>query len=458
MSAYRPYPKYKVSGVEWLGEVPEGWEVTKLKFTAAITPSNIDKKSYDDELPISLCNYTDVYYNETITTEIEFMAATATRDQIRKFSLKKHDVIITKDSEDPNDIAVPSLVAETMDSVVCAYHLTLLRPTKCTDGRFLKRYFDSKTTRAYFSTRANGLTRYGLGSYPLSNADIALPPLPEQHQIAAFLDRECGKLDALQAKQERLIELLKEKRQALISHAVTRGLDPAAKLKPSGIEWLGEVPKHWEVTRLKFQVSRFEQGWSPQCEGRNKEDGEIGVLKVGCVNGGTFRVEEHKALPPELEPRLQYTLKRGDLLISRANTRELVGSAAVVDRDHDDILLCDKLYRLRFHRGVSEIYLSHFLGTSEVRQQIELDASGASASMVNIGQDCIKELNLALPPLAEQRAIVAHLDEKCRKIDQLKAKAERGIELLKERRSALISAAVTGKIDVRERLKQAVPA
>ena len=112
-----------------------------------------------------------------------------------------------------------------MDSVVCGYHLTLLRPTKNTDGRFLKRYFDSKTTRSYFSTRANGLTRYGLGSYPLSNADIALPPLPEQHQIATFLDRECGKLDALRAKPERLIELLKEKRQALISAAVTGKID-----------------------------------------------------------------------------------------------------------------------------------------------------------------------------------------------------------------------------------------
>jgi type I restriction enzyme S subunit len=327
---------------------------------------------------------------------------------------------------------------------------------------FLNYLVRSDEYTRYFKAFSTGVIDSRLRIYPETFGSLFchLPPLPEQIQIASFLDRECGKLDALQAKQERLIELLKEKRQALISHAVTKGLpgvasaktglDPTAKLKPSGIDWLGDVPEHWEVTRLKFHVSRFEQGWSPQCEGRNKEDGEIGVLKVGCVNGGIFRVEEHKALPAELEPRLQYTLKRGDLLISRANTRELVGSAAVVDRDHDDILLCDKLYRLRFHRGVSEIYLSHFLGTSEVRQQIELDATGASASMVNIGQDCIRELNLALPPLAEQRAIVAHLDEKCGKIDQLKAKAERGIELLKERRSALISAAVTGKIDVRD--------
>jgi type I restriction enzyme S subunit len=420
MSAYRPYPKYKPSGVEWLGDVPDGWEVVQLKNFVNIQ-NGADHKHVEqaDGYPVMGSGGIFAYASEFLYDGESVLLG-------RKGTIDK-----------PLHVTGRFWTVDTM-------YWTKINPSA--SGRFT--YYTALTIPfGYYSTNTAlpSMTKGNLASHL-----VAKPPLPEQHQIAAFLDRECGKLDALQAKQERLIELLKEKRQALISHAVTRGLDPTAKLKPSGIEWLGDVPEHWRVTRLKFHVSRFEQGWSPQCEGRNKEDGEIGVLKVGCVNGGNFRVEEHKALPPELEPRLQYSLKRGDLLISRANTRELVGSAAVVDRDHDDILLCDKLYRLRFHRGVSEIYLSHFLGTSEVRQQIELDATGASASMVNIGQDCIRELNLALPPLAEQRAIVAHLDEKCGKIDQLKAKAERGIELLKERRSALISAAVTGKIDVRQ--------
>ena len=308
MSAYKSYPKYKPSGVEWLGDVPEAWEVTKLKFTAAITPSNIDKKSYEDELPISLCNYTDVYYNETITRAIEFMAATATRDQIRKFSLRQHDVIITKDSEDPNDIAVPSLVAETMDSVVCGYHLTLLRPLENVDGRFLKRYFDSKTTRCYFATRANGLTRYGLGSYPLSNADIALPPLAEQLQIVAFLDRECGKLDALQAKQERLIELLKEKRQALISHAVTHGLDSTAKLKSSGIEWFGDVPERWVVPYFGLLIAKAELGGNYE----GSEGGEgIPLIKMGNLDRGFVKTNKLEYLPEGQAYDPAFILKNG---------------------------------------------------------------------------------------------------------------------------------------------------
>jgi type I restriction enzyme, S subunit len=452
MSAYRPYPKYKPSGVEWLGDVPEGWEVKRARDLGTFSGSGIDKKSVEGEQPVKMFNYLDVYKStdKILSYSPDLMDTTAPAEKAIEHAVRRGDILLTPSSETTDDIGHAARVLDVPKGVVYSYHILRFRGVGTGYPAFLTYSFNALPTRSYFASVCTGTTRMVLGRDDFKNAPFAIPPLPEQHQIASFLDRECGKLDALQAKQERLIELLKEKRQALISHAVTRGLDPTAKLKPSGIEWLGEVPEHWEVTRLKFHVSRFEQGWSPQCEGRNKEDGEIGVLKVGCVNGGTFRVEEHKALPAELEPRLQYTLKRGDLLISRANTRELVGSAAVVDRDHDDILLCDKLYRLRFHRGVSEIYLSHFLGTSEVRQQIELDATGASASMVNIGQDCIREMNLALPPLAEQRAIVAHLDEKCGKIDQLKAKAERGIELLKERRSALISAAVTGKIDVRD--------
>ena len=456
MSAYKSYPKYKPSGVEWLGDVPEAWEVTKLKFTAAITPSNIDKKSYEDELPISLCNYTDVYYNETITRAIEFMAATATREQIRKFSLRQHDVIITKDSEDPNDIAVPSLVAETMDSVVCGYHLTLLRPLENVDGRFLKRYFDSKTTRCYFATRANGLTRYGLGSYPLSNASIVLPPLAEQLQIAAFLDRECGKLDALQAKQERLIELLKEKRQALISHAVTRGLDAAAKLKPSGIEWLGDVPEHWRVGKCGFYLSIL-SGFAFPSAGFTQDESQTKLLRG--INVGVSRIKWDETVywqRSENDGLGCYELKAGDLVVGM--DRPWISEGVRVAKVSVDDLPCLLLQRVTSLKTSSRLlteYLFRILSSEMFVAYFTPDTTGVSVPHLSPDQIC--DFVIPIPPLAEQRAIVAHLDEKCGKIDQLKAKAERGIELLKERRSALISAAVTGKIDVRTSLKQTAP-
>jgi type I restriction enzyme S subunit len=222
-------------------------------------------------------------------------------------------------------------------------------------------------------------------------------------------------------------------------------------MKPSGIEWLGNVPEHWDVTKIKRLVATFEQGWSPQCEGFPVEtDQEWGVLKVGCVNGGTFRPEENKTLPPELEPIPSLGIVMGDLLLSRANTRELVGGAAIAKQDHTNLLLCDKLYRLRFSPTVcSPMFIALYLGTGMARGQIELAATGASSSMVNISQATILELELALPEFQEQQTIVTFLEAQSAKFDTLTTEAQRAIDLLQERRTALISAAVTGQIDVR---------
>ena len=223
--SFRKYAKYKESGIEWLGEIPVGWTTQKLKFVARVRPSNVDKKSKKDEKEVLLCNYTDVYYNEEITADLPFMKATASDVQIRKFTLKRGDTIITKDSEDPNDIAVPAYVPQDLESVVCGYHLALLRPGKETCGGYLKRVMDSQYAKSFFATRANGITRYGLGTYAIDNFILPLPPIEEQNQIAAFLDKETTKIDTLIDKQEQLITLLQEKRQAIISHAVTRGLE-----------------------------------------------------------------------------------------------------------------------------------------------------------------------------------------------------------------------------------------
>ena len=220
-----PNVKMKDSRVEWLGEVPEHWEVKKLKFVATVQPSNVDKKSKENEKDVLLCNYTDVYYNEEITENLSLMKATASDAQIRKFTLKGGDTIITKDSEDPNDIAVPAYVPQDLEGVVCGYHLALLRPGKGTCGGYLKRVMDTQYARSVFATRANGITRYGLGTYAISNFILPLPPLEEQNQITAFLDKETAKIDTLIEKCETAIELLKERRTALISAAVMGKID-----------------------------------------------------------------------------------------------------------------------------------------------------------------------------------------------------------------------------------------
>lgn len=209
------------------------------------------------------------------------------------------------------------------------------------------------------------------------------------------------------------------------------------------------MPAHWNVSRIKHHTRLFEQGWSPQCDSRPADGNEYGVLKVGCVNNGVFNSMENKALPAELTPQLQYLIQQGDLLISRANTKELVGSAAVVEALHSNLILCDKLYRLRFDQNVKSQFISYYLTLPIVRQQIELGATGASHSMQNIGQSTIKELPILVPPITEANVLIQELKMKANKFEDILLKSEASIILLKERRTALISAAVTGKIDVR---------
>ncbi len=449
--SFPKYPEYKDSGIEWLGEVPAYWCIQPLKRQCDVMPSNVDKKSVEDERPVLLCNYTDVYYHDEIVQGMCFMKATASGSQVEKFSLLAGDVIFTKDSESSDDIAIAAHVPEALPGVVCGYHLSIARPHPSIIGRFLKHYFDSDSAKSYFNVSANGLTRVGLSQYASDNLPTPLPPVEEQDTIAAFLDHETARIDSLVEQQQRLIELLKEKRQAVISHAVTKGLDPDVPMKDSGVEWLGEVPAHWEIKRVKHAVRVFEQGWSPQCENIPVgSEREWGVLKVGCVNHGRFDCQENKKLPDDLLPKPDLAVEAGDILISRANTRELVGNCAVPTVDYPNLMLSDKLFRMRLYEKVADpMFLAFFMGASQTRRRIELEATGASSSMLNIGQSTVLEMPLPFPPLEEQVKI---RDEIIKQTWKLLNMAGEALELeakLKERRSALISAAVTGKIDVR---------
>ena len=224
---------------ESYGSLPAGWRLEKLKFYAEVRNSNVDKKTVDGEEPVRLCNYTDVYYNDRITPDLDFMEATATLDEIERFRLRQGQVILTKDSESWDDIGVPALVTEDMAGVLCGYHLTVFEPGAELDGGFLAWLCRSKPLNEQFQIAANGVTRYGLGQYPMRNAFVALPPLKVQLQIARFLDDKTERIDALikqltgnvlttkarrdleSAKDKSMCGLLLEYRSALVTAAVT---------------------------------------------------------------------------------------------------------------------------------------------------------------------------------------------------------------------------------------------
>ena len=221
---WKPYPSHIDSGIELLGPIPSHWKARKIKHMADVRLSNVDKLSADGQAIVRLANYVDVYRNERITADMDLMVATATDDQTEKLTLAAQDVVITKDSESPDDIAVPAYVPESMEGVVCGYHLALLRPDgDMLHGGFLFRWLQGKVSQAFFTTHANGMTRYGIGKGDIGDAPILWAPMEEQKAIAAFLDHETAQIDTLIAEQRTLIEWLKEKRQAMTNHLVTKG-------------------------------------------------------------------------------------------------------------------------------------------------------------------------------------------------------------------------------------------
>jgi len=219
-----PDVEMKDSGVEWIGEIPVGWSLKKLKFATEVLPSNVDKHIHEEEIQVRLCNYTDVYYNEKINKNLTLKKGSCTEAEYQKFSIQKNYVILTKDSEARDDIGIPALVEEDLEDVVCGYHLTMLKPLTI-DGNYLYRFIQSSGTRKYFELNSNGVTRFGLGKSSIENLIVPQPSKDEQQQIANFLDIRTQQINDLIGKEQRKIELLKEYRQSLISDAVTGKID-----------------------------------------------------------------------------------------------------------------------------------------------------------------------------------------------------------------------------------------
>ena len=422
--SFPSYPEYKDSGVEWLGEVPAHWAVVPLKRLGHmqsggfISPAEIEDAG---KYPVIGGNgprgFTSSYTHEGLFPVIGRQGALCGNINYAKgsFWASEHAVVVS-----PGNEVDPVWLGELLRSMnLNQYSVSAAQP--------------------------------GLAVERVRNLGAPYPPSLEQSTIARFLDHETARIDALIEEQQRLIELLKEKRQAVISHAVTKGLDSDVPMKDSGVEWLGEVPAHWDVTAFRRVLVRIEQGWSPECFNEPAPSGSWGVLKAGAVNNGIYRESENKALSEGLQPRPELEVQAGDVIMCRASgSPDLIGSVAHVSDSRAHLMLSDKLFRLVLNGGsVTGIFLSYLMGSEPLRRQIEMSINGAEGLANNLSQSAIKSLEITLPPTGEQERIVRWLDKQMAVLEELVGSAEEGIELLTERRAALISAAVTGKIDVR---------
>ena len=442
------YPKYKDSGVEWIGEMPEHWGVDKLKWIAKVRLSNIDKKSKEEELAVELCNYVDVYYNDNITSNIKFMKATARQDQIDILSLEEGDILITKDSESPDDIAVPAYVPSSLPGVVCGYHLAHVRPyQKHADGNYLFRSFSAHGISNQFEISANGVTRFGIGKQAIDNSIFLTPPLEEQTAIAAHLDHKTTQIDNLISKKQKLIELLKDERTAIINQAVTKGLNPDAPMKDSGIEWLGEVPAHWEIKKLKY-IAEINPSKSAYIEFR-KSDELVTFLPMEKVSeNGKIQTDIQK---PIIELWNGFTcFEENDVIIAKITPCFENGKGALITNLGSNIGFGSTEFHVIRHRCLTKEYLYYITRTDRFMKFGEASMTGA-AGQKRVPNEFIENYFICYPKdKNEQNKISSFINQKTTKIDQTTSKIEKQIDLLKEFRTAIISEVVTGKIDVRD--------
>ena len=443
MEKLKPYPAYKDSGVEWLGKVPEHWETCRLKSRLVKNDSGIWRDHHDPDGTIILRST-----EQTVSGgwKIENPARLHLSDMEREaYLLQVGDLVVTKSSGSPDHIGKTSLVTEDVAALGCAFSnfMQRLRLGENTDPKLVWYYLNSPIGReqlVFQSTTTTGLGN--LNGKILGNCVIALPPLSEQTAIVRFLDYMDRRIRRVMRARQRRIKLLEEYRQAVIHQAVTGQIDvrtgePYPAYKESGVEWLGEMPAHWEISKLRNILTEVVK--------RNRPD--LPLLSVVREKGVilrdiTNRNENHNYIPDDLT-NYKVVLK-GQFVINKMKAWQ--GSFGV--SPHDGIVSpayfifdIDGVEGTFFHKAIrSKAYIPFFTQASD----------GVRIGQWDLSQTRMREIPFFIPPLPEQTAIVEYLDAQTAKIDAAMAAARREIELLREYRTRLIADVVTGKVDVRE--------
>lgn len=441
----RSYPAYKDSGVEWLGMVPEGWEVVPLKRRFSVRLGKMlqpsSKAAEDFEAPY--LRAANIQWAGVDLNDLKTMWFT--RGEAVTLTLQKDDLLVSEGG----DVGRSAILDADLNEIYFQNSVNRVRAQARDCTRFLYYWMSVIKALGYVDVLCNKSTIAHFTAEKVEAVPVPLPPLPEQQAIAAFLDRETAKIDGLIEEQRRLIALLAEKRQATISHAVTRGMNPSAGLKPSGVDWLGDIPEGWEVVQLRRAISSSDYGISDSLE----PDGKIAVLRMGNISDGRLRLDDLKytnSVPDNL------LLQSGDLLFNRTNSLDLIGKVGLyLGRDQTPVSFASYLVRLRLGVGHLPRLFAYLLNTAAILGEARSRALVA-IGQCNLNPSRYSEIRIALPPPSEQANIVTYLDEQTAQLDSLTETATSAISLLQERRAALISAAVTGKIDVREVAK--VPA
>ena len=436
-----PYPAMKGSGVAWLGEVPEHWTVKRGK--ALFHCVDVRSSTGEEELL-------------TVSSERGVLPrSSATVTMFKAESYAGYKLCW------PGDLVINSLwawgrglgVSRHHGIISSAYGVYRLRPFYTEYSDYIHELVRSTPFNWELQVRSKGIwiSRLQLTDEAFLGAPFPIPPPQEQAAIVRFLEYSDRRIRRYIRAKQQLITLLEEQKQAVIHRAVTRGLDPNVRLKPSGVEWLGDVPEHWEIRRLKSMVRRIDQGVSPQADNYLADGTAWGVLKAGCVNRGVFRESEHKRLAAGFVFDSVLAVAAGDVLVSRASgSPHLVGSVGRVSSLNYKLILSDKTFRPTFNQNVDPDFMVMAMNSRYYRQQVEQAISGAEGLANNLPLSSLRALFFVVPSIDEQHDIVGYLRKSTDELSEAVAHAERETSLLREYCTRLIADVVTGKLDVRE--------
>lgn len=441
----KAYPKYKPSGVEWLGDVPEHWGVKRLKYQVTINDETLPETT-DPDFELLYVDISSVNPSLGIVQKESLLFENAP-SRARRI-VRNGDTIV---STVRTYLRAISPVIDPESNLIVSTGFAVIRPRKINQD-----YLSAAIQAPYFIeevvSRSVGVSYPAINASEIGFISIPLPPFPEQQAIAAFLDRDTGRIDSLITKKQRLLELLTEQRTALISRAVTKGLDATVKLKPSGVGWLGDVPGHWGVKRLKDLLQEKKGAiktgpFGSQLLSSEMYDEDVKVYNQKSVITNDFEYGENYISFEKFKDLKEFQTFPGDFLIT---TRGTIGRCAILPKDAEQGILHPCLMRLQTNKSrVFDRYLEILIEESTfILEQLKIKSNGTTIEVIY--QDSLKNVTVLLPPLTEQQTIAAFLDRETAKIDTLSAKVVTVIERLKEYRTALISSAVTGKIDVRE--------
>ncbi|MDP9875246.1 restriction endonuclease subunit S [Agrobacterium tumefaciens] len=418
----------------------------RLKFAATIN----DEALTEDVDPDFEIQYIDIgnvnssgAVNQVVTYRFEAAPSRARR------IVRDGDVIISTVRTYLQGIAP---ITAPPENLIVSTGFAVIRPRpQMMDPKFCRYALREPNFLAEVEKRSTGISYPAINASEIGDIAIPLPPLSAQKLIADYVETETADIDALIAAKQKLLDLMAEKRRAIVTEAVMRGLDPSAPLRPSGIDWLGDIPAHWEALDLKWVVARVTSGVSVNATNQPAEGDELGVLKTSAVLGGSFFPLENKSVWLHEYERVTCPVTAGSIIVSRMNTPLLVGESGYVETDHPNLFLPDRLWKIETNvQRALPRFIAQVLSSPMVRSAISEMATGTSASMKNLSQDDLLGLPIPLPPLDEQHQIVEQISTETAKIDRLRTATENSVALLKERRAALIAAAVTGQIEIPE--------